>query len=89
MTSLLQAIQSNTQNSQGNECQTCKKSFRTNRGLLLHLNTCVQRNTANLNASSNNQLDESNDNEVQEAEHQHEDVYRSWKDILKRSGRSI
>ena len=89
VTSLLQAVQSNTQNSQENECQICKKSFRTNRGLLLHLNTCLQRNTANLNASSKSQLDENNDNEVQEAEHQHEDVYHSWKDISKRSGRSI
>ena len=39
------------------------------------MNTCRRINTANLNASSNNESDESNDNEVQETEQQHEDFY--------------
>ena len=73
VTSLLSAVQSNTQNNQGNECHVCRRSFHTKRGLLQHLNTCRRRNTANLNASSNNESDENNDNEVQEPEQQHED----------------
>ena len=75
VTSLLPAVQSNTQNNQGNECQICRRSFRTNRGLFQHLNTCHRRNTANFKASSNNESDENNDNEVQEPEQQHEDFY--------------
>ena len=75
VTSLLPAVQSNTQNNQGDECQICGRSFRTNRGLLQHLNTRRRRNTANLNAWSNNESDENNDNEVQEPEQQHEDFY--------------
>ena len=75
VTSLLPAVQSNTQNNQGNECQICRRSFRTNRGLFQHLNTCHRRNTANLKAGSNNESDENNDNEVQEPEQQHEDFY--------------
>ena len=39
------------------------------------MNTCRRRNTANLNASSNNESDENNDNEVQELKQQHEDFY--------------
>ena len=81
MTSLLPAVQSNTQNNQGNECHICR-SFRTNRGLLQHLNTFRQRDTANLNASSNNESDENNDNEVQEPEQQHEDFY--WNTVPQR-----
>ena len=54
VTSLLPAVQSNTQNNQGNVCQICRRSFRTNRGLLKYLNTCRRRNTADLNVSSNN-----------------------------------
>ena len=75
VTSLLPVVQSNTQNNQGNECQICRRSFRTNRGLFQHLNTCHRRNTANLKAGSNNESDENNDNEVQEPEQQHEDFY--------------
>ena len=74
-TSLLPAVQSNTQNNQGNECHICRRCFFSNRGLLQHLNTCRQRNTANLNASSKTELDENSDNEVQEPEQQHEDFY--------------
>ena len=40
MTSLLPAVQSNTKNNQGNECQIFRRGFRTNRGLLQHLSTC-------------------------------------------------
>ena len=68
MTSLLPAVQSNIQNSQGSECQICKRSFRTNRELLQNMNTCRRRNTANLKASSNNESDENNDKKVQETE---------------------
>ena len=82
VTSLLPAVQSNTQNNQGNKCQICGRSFRTNRGLLQHLNTRCRRNTANLNASSNNESDENNDNEVQEPEQQDEDFY--WNTICGR-----
>ena len=64
------------------ECQICGRSFRTNRGLPQHLNTCRRRNTANLNVSSNNESDEKNDNEVQEPEQQHEDFY--WNTVLGR-----
>ena len=71
VTSLLPAVQSNTQNNQGDKCQICRRSFRTNRGLLQHLNTRRRRNTANLKARSNNESDENNDNEVQEPEQQH------------------
>ena len=39
------------------------------------MNTCRRRNTANLNASSNNRADENSDNEVHEPEQQHEDFY--------------
>ena len=40
------------------------------------MNTCCRRrNTANLNASSNNESDENNDNEIQKPEQQHEDFY--------------
>ena len=39
------------------------------------MNTCRRRNTANLNASSNNESDETSDNEVHEPEQQHEDFY--------------
>ena len=60
VTSLLPAVQSNTQNNQGNECQICR-SFRTDRGLPQHLNTYRRRNTSNLNASSNNDSYENND----------------------------
>ena len=74
-TSLLPAVQSNTQNNQGNECHICRRSFRTNRGFLQHLNNCRRRNTANLNARSNNESDKNNDNEVQEPEQQREDFY--------------
>ena len=52
-----------------------QKCFRSNRGFFQHLNTCRRRNTANLNASSNNKLDENNDNDVQEPEQQFEDFY--------------
>ena len=79
-TSLLPAVQSNTQNNQGNECHFCRRSFRTNRGFLQHLNNCHRRNTANLNARSNNESDKNNDNEVQEPEQQREDFY--WNTVL-------
>ena len=36
---------------------------------------CRRRNTANLNASSNNESNKSNDNEVQEPEQQREGFY--------------
>ena len=75
VTSLLPAVQLNTQNNQGNKCHICRRSFRTNRGLFWHLNTCRRRNTANLNASRSNESDENNDNEVQEPEQQHECFY--------------
>ena len=74
-TSLLPAVQSNTQNNQWNECQICRKIFRTSRGLLQPLNTSRRRNTANLNASSNNESGENNDKEVLEPEQQHENFY--------------
>ena len=74
-TSLLPAVQSNTQNNQRNECQICRKIFRTSRGLLQHLNTSRRRNTVNLNASSNNESGENNDKEVLEPEQQHENFY--------------
>ena len=75
VTSLLPAVQSNAQNNQGNECQISRRILRTNGGLLQHLNTCRRRNTANLNASRNNESNENNDNKVQEPEQQHEDFY--------------
>ena len=67
-----------------------QKKFHTKRGLLQHFNTCRLRNTANLDAYSNNESDENNDNEVQEPEQQHEDLleYRSGKNILERSGKT-
>ena len=74
--SLLPAVQSNTQNNQGNECHICRRCFCTNRGLLQHVNTCHRR-TANLNARHNNTSDEKIDNKVQELEQQHEDFYRN------------
>ena len=74
-TSLVPAVQSNTQNNQRNECHICRKSFRTSRGLLQHLNKSRRRNTANLNASSNNESGENNDKEVREPEQQHENFY--------------
>ena len=74
VTSLLPALQSNTQNNQGNECQICRSSG-TNRGLLQHLNTCRRRNTENLSASSSSKSNENNDKEVQEPEKQHENHY--------------
>ena len=77
--SLLPAVQSNTQNSQGNECHICRRSFLTKKGLLQHLNTCCRRNTTNLNLSSNNKSNKNNDKEVQEPEQQHEDFY--WKTV--------
>ena len=75
VTSLLPAVQSNTQNNQGNECQICRRSLRTNRAFLQHSNTCRRRNTANLNTSSKNESDENSDKDVQEPEQQHEDFY--------------
>ena len=62
-TSVLPVIESNTQNKQGTACHICRRSFR---GLLQQLNTCRQRNTTTLNASSNDESDENNDNKVQE-----------------------
>ena len=53
----------------------CRRIFHTNIGLLQHLNTCRQRNTANLNTSSNNESDENSDNEVYEPKKQHEEFY--------------
>ena len=53
LTSLLPAVQSNTKNNQGNECQIFRRGFRTNSGLLQHLSICRYRNTADLNVSSN------------------------------------
>ena len=67
-TSLMPAFQSNTQNNQGFECHILRKSFRTYRGLLQHLNTCRRINITNLKPSSNNEPDENNDNGVQEPE---------------------
>ena len=75
VTSLLPVVQSNTQNNQGNECQICRRSLRTNRAFLQHSNTCRRRNTANLNTSSKNESDENSDKDVQEPEQQHEDFY--------------
>ena len=72
---LLPAVQSNTQNNNGNKCDICRRGFRTNRGLLQHLNTSRQRNTADLNASNNNESDENDGNDVYEAEQQHEGFY--------------
>ena len=74
-TSLVPAVQSNTQSNQGNECHICRRNFRTNRGFLQHLNTCRRKNTENLKASRNNESDENNDNKVQEPKQQHEDFY--------------
>ena len=73
--SLLPPVHSNTHNNQRNECHICRRSFRTNRGHLRHLNTCRRRNNTNLNVSSNRESDENNDNEAQEPEQQHEDFY--------------
>ena len=39
------------------------------------MNTCRRRKTANLNATSNSESHENNDNEVQVPEQQHEDIY--------------
>ena len=90
-TSLLSAVQSNTQKSQGNECHICRRSFHTSRGFSQHLSTCRRRNTGTLNVSSNNESDENNYNEIQEPEKQHEDFY--WNavpgGVYERSGRSI
>ena len=46
------------------------------------MNTFRRRSTANLNASSNNESDENNDNEVQEPEQQNEDFY--WNTVPER-----
>lgn len=51
--SLLAAVHSSTQNNQWTECHICIRSFHFNRPLLQHLNAYRQRNTANLNVSSN------------------------------------
>ena len=75
VTSLLPAVQSNARNNHVTECHICRISFRTNRGLLEHWNTCCRRNTAILNESSNNESDDNNDNEAQEPEQQPEEFY--------------
>ena len=80
-TSLLPAVQSNTQNNQGMKCHICWRRFPNNRELLQHLNTCHQRNIANLGTRSNNESDENNDNEVQ-PEQQHEEF--CWNTVLGR-----
>ena len=72
---------SQTQNNQGNECHICRRSFRTNRGPLQHLNVCRGRNIINLNAGSNNESNDNEDNVVQEPEQKH--------DISERFGRSL
>ena len=48
-----QTLHGSTQNIQGAEWHTCKRNFRTNRGLLQHLNTCRKKNTTTVNNSHN------------------------------------
>ena len=74
VTSLLPAVQSNTQNNQGNECQICR-SFRTDRGLPQHLNTYRQETPQiSTRVATTNQM-KTMTREVQEPEQQHEDFY--------------
>ena len=60
--------------------QTIRKMNVTFGGLPQHLNTCGQRNTTNLNTSSNNISDEDSDNKFQKPEQQHKEFY--WNIIL-------
>ena len=47
-------LHGNTQNIQGLECRICKYNFRTNRGLLQHLNTLYWKNTTTVDNNSHN-----------------------------------
>ena len=38
-----------TQDAQSPKCYICKRNFRTNRGLLQHLNTCHRKNNIDVN----------------------------------------
>ena len=50
-------VVNSTQDAQSPECYICKRNFRTNRGLLQHLNTCRRKNNtaSNVDINTDNQ----------------------------------